>query len=111
MAEDEARTKYNEAQRLVEELKERIELERVNRAVLFLLETYVATEAWAIQRIVDRNLDSAKENGYFNPGEQLDGATAEEIAADMLAYASDVEGFDTALLIPFVQNWIDRQRR
>jgi hypothetical protein len=110
MAEDEARTKYNEAQKLVEELKERKDLERVHRAVLFLLETYVETESWAIQRIVDQNLDAAKENGYFNPGEQLDNATTEEIAADMLAYASDVENFDTALLTPFVQNWIDRQR-
>lgn len=52
------------------------------------------------------NLDSAEANGYFDPGEQLDGVTADEIADDMIALAEDCESSTQSELLPFVEEWL-----
>lgn len=36
--------------------------------------------------VITEGHDNAKENGYFEPGEQLHNCTAEDFAADMIAY-------------------------
>jgi hypothetical protein len=109
MAEDTAALKFAQAKDLIKELTDRIDLETVHRSILFLMETYVATESWAIQRIVDRNLDNASENGYFKPGRQLAEATAEQISRDLVVFASDMESFDPETLVPFIESWMARR--
>jgi hypothetical protein len=59
-----------------------------------------------IKQIVFDNLDSAKENGAFESGEELDGATAEEIAEDMVVYADDCDEFTTEQVLPHIKEWI-----
>jgi hypothetical protein len=56
--------------------------------------------------IVRDNLDTAEENGQFEPGEYLDGLDAEEIARDMAAFAEDVEDYEAAQLIPHIEEWL-----
>jgi hypothetical protein len=51
-------------------------------------------------------LDSAKEGGYFAPCEYLDAATAEEITADMVALAADLEEYKAEEILPFVTEWL-----
>jgi hypothetical protein len=51
-------------------------------------------------------LRSAEENGYFECGEYLEGATAEEIADDMIAMASDLETYRVEEILPFVTEWL-----
>lgn len=61
----------------------------------------------SLREVVFGNLDNAWENGYFKEGEQLHGATAEDIAFDMLAYAEDLEDEDTIDdILPFIQEWL-----
>jgi hypothetical protein len=60
----------------------------------------------SLKEIVFENLDHALENGYFEPGEQLHGATSEEIAGDMIAYAEDVEDYEKADLLPHIEKWL-----
>lgn len=56
------------------------------------------------------NLDSAYENGYFDAGEQLFGATAAEIAQDMALYAVDFEGlYYVDDITPHVRAWLYRK--
>ncbi len=60
-----------------------------------------------LRKVVYENLNNAKENGYFKPGEQLHGATPEEIANDLLAYAVDCEPIDDPqLLVPYIVEWL-----
>ncbi len=60
----------------------------------------------ALRLAVHRSLDSAFENGYFQPGEQLHRAEAEDIAADLIAYAPDCEDAVQEELIAHVQEWL-----
>jgi hypothetical protein len=56
-------------------------------------------------RVFD-NLNNALANGYFDPGEQLHGATAYDIACDMIAFAADLEDLDDPeKLIPLIKEW------
>lgn len=80
-----------------------------DRAVQILLEVYVAGEEWGIRALVRGNLEGAKENGYFDEGEHLHGATAGSIADDMISYAENVEYIPRELLIPPIQEWLDEQ--
>lgn len=52
------------------------------------------------------NLDNARENGFFDPGEQLHGATPEEIAGDLIAYAEDLANCDEEDLAAHVRDWL-----
>lgn len=62
-----------------------------------------------LRDIVFSNLDASKENGYFEPGEQLHGSNATEIAWDMLAYAADLEHVDEiADIIPHIEAWMEK---
>lgn len=63
------------------------------------------------RRAVFENLDSAAENGYFAPGEQLDGATAEEIVGDLRAYAEDprLNDVNNGLLERAVLAWMHKR--
>jgi hypothetical protein len=58
------------------------------------------------KEIVFSNLDSAKEGGQFEPGEYLDGATAEDIAHDLVLYAEDCEQFESKDLVQYVMEWL-----
>jgi hypothetical protein len=60
----------------------------------------------SVREIVFASLTSAAENGYFKSGEYLDGATAEEIADDMLAFAPDCEAFNAEMLLPYIREWL-----
>jgi hypothetical protein len=53
------------------------------------------------------NLDNAKENGYFEPGEYLHEHNAEDLAIDMMCYAEDCETSSVEYLKPFIQEWLD----
>jgi len=54
-------------------------------------------------------LDSAKEGGHFAEGELLHGSTADEIAADLIAYDAELEGCeDPVVLAPFVKQWLEK---
>lgn len=92
-----------------------------DRAVLIqlgvvLIYAGVVLAAWALCRwkaervrmraIVFHNLDSARDSGYFNPGEYLHGLCAEDIAEDMLVYAPDVEDYEAHQLVPYVAQWL-----
>ncbi|QJD54344.1 hypothetical protein [Aminobacter phage Erebus] len=61
-----------------------------------------------LKKIVFDNLDAAKENGYFEPGEQLHGSSAEDIALDLIAFACDCEDQEVgeSLIVPFVEEWL-----
>jgi hypothetical protein len=59
-----------------------------------------------LRSIVFQNLDSAFENGYFQEGELLHGATFEEIANDMIAFSEDIEDETAADLLPFIREWM-----
>jgi hypothetical protein len=58
-----------------------------------------------IREIVFSNLDSAKGNGYFEPGEYLFSATPKEIADDLVALAEDCECYEPEVLLPYVIEW------
>jgi hypothetical protein len=60
-----------------------------------------------IRKIVYSNLDSAKEGGYFERNEYLDGATPEEVADDMVALAEDLERYLAADILPYVKEWLE----
>jgi hypothetical protein len=59
-----------------------------------------------IRKLVFSNLDSAKENGYFERSEYLDGATPEEVADDLVALADDLERYLAADILPYVEEWL-----
>jgi hypothetical protein len=61
-----------------------------------------------IRKIVFSNLDNAKENGYFERGEYLDGATPEEVADDLVALADDLERYLPKDILPYVKEWLER---
>lgn len=62
-----------------------------------------------LRRIVFDNLDSAAENGYFEPGEHLDAMTADEIAYDLTCYAEECGGYPVAELAPYVRLWLQKR--
>lgn len=49
------------------------------------------------------NLESAKSNGYWE--EDLKKLSDEEVAKDMIFYASDLENYSVEDLIPFIKKW------
>lgn len=59
-----------------------------------------------MQDVIFRNLDCARENGFFDPGEQLHAASPEEIAGDLRAYAEDCAGFDEEDMEAHVRAWL-----
>jgi hypothetical protein len=59
-----------------------------------------------IRSLVFSNLNSAKEGGYFERGEYLEGATPEEVADDMVALASDLERYLASDILPYVKEWL-----
>ena len=64
-----------------------------------------------IRATVFDNLRYALENGYFEPGNQLYDATPYDIACDMIAYAADLEEVDDPqILLPFVEEWVLKQK-
>lgn len=58
-----------------------------------------------VRRLVFDNLDSARDNGYFAPGEYLFAMSTEEIAHDLSCFAQDCEGMKPATLKPHVIAW------
>lgn len=65
------------------------------------------TRCNALRRSVFANLDSAYENGYFEPGEHLDGMSAGEVVLDMLMYAEDLQGNTHDDIAPYVHEWME----
>lgn len=63
----------------------------------------------ATRRLVFAYLDSAAENGYFEPGEHWYGMSADELAYDLVCYASDCENLQPELLAPYVLEWKRRR--
>jgi len=59
------------------------------------------------QVYVARSIQNAIENGFVD---NLENWTAEELANDIAAYDSGVEGVAVEDLIPLVQNWKDSRR-
>jgi hypothetical protein len=60
-----------------------------------------------LRREVFANLDDARSNGHFEPGEYLDRASAEEIAEDMALHAEWSGNAVTAeVLTPYVRKWL-----
>lgn len=57
------------------------------------------------RKLVFANLDASLENGYFDEGEQLHGATAEDIAHDLIAYAEDCNEYTVKTLVRYVNEW------
>lgn len=51
-------------------------------------------------------LDSAYQNGYFEPDEHLHGASPNEIAYDMTTYALEFESTRPETLTPYVRQWL-----
>lgn len=64
-----------------------------------------------VRSLVFTNLDAAKENGYFDVGEQLHNLCAEDVAEDMLVYAADVEDYEARQLVPYVREWLMKDLR
>jgi hypothetical protein len=62
-----------------------------------------------LRNIVFTNLDHALVNGYFERGEYLDNATAEEVADDMVAMASDCENYTAEQILPHVKEWLEKR--
>ncbi len=56
---------------------------------------------------VFENLNSAKENGYFEPGQYLHEINAEDLALDMIFYAENCESCEVDDILPFVKQWIE----
>lgn len=52
------------------------------------------------------NLESAMEGGY-----DISGWTAEDIVADLLAFAADCEDNTPEELLPHVRAWLDERKR
>jgi hypothetical protein len=61
--------------------------------------------------MVFADLDSAKTNGYFEPGKWLHGMDAEGIAEDMIMFAADLMDRDPEELIPHISEWLELQAR
>ena len=59
-----------------------------------------------LRTIVFRNLDNARENGYFDPGDLLHGATAADLVADLRAFAEDCYDKPANALLPHVIEWL-----
>lgn len=64
-----------------------------------------------LKQIVFENLDHAWDNGYFEEGEQLWEATAQEIADDMLAYCVDIDEDTTENILPHIEEWLKGKRQ
>lgn len=58
------------------------------------------------REIIRNNLDNALAYFYFAPGEQLHGASVEEIACDLMAYAEDCQQLTEAEMIPHITEWL-----
>lgn len=58
------------------------------------------------RRAVLADLDSAYQNGYFKPDEQLHGCSPDEIAYDMTCYSPQFENAKPETLTPYVRQWL-----
>lgn len=63
----------------------------------------------ALRRAVFGNLDSAAENGYFEPGEYCHDMAADELAQDLTTYAADLEDERPETLTPYVVEWRNKR--
>ena len=64
----------------------------------------------SLRDIIFGNLNSALEGGFFDRGEYLDGVSPEELAADMIAHAADVEHCTIEQILPFVKEWLELKK-
>jgi hypothetical protein len=60
-----------------------------------------------LRNIVFANLNFAAENGYFEKGEHLDGASPEEITDDMICYADNLVDYTQEQILPHVKEWVE----
>lgn len=66
-----------------------------------------------MQEIVDKQLDASKENGYFEPGQLLDGCSPLEVAHYMVAFCDgealiyDMEAHE---LVEYIEDWARRNQ-
>lgn len=77
--------------------------------MVFYLAAYLAgtrRRSTLLRGIVFDNLDSAAQNGYFEPDEHLHGMSPDEIAYDMVLHAVDCSEFVTPELTPYVRQWL-----
>jgi predicted house-cleaning NTP pyrophosphatase (Maf/HAM1 superfamily) len=61
---------------------------------------------YQLRAMVFSELDAARVNGYFAPGEYLHSAGAAVIADDMVAMSPACEGSEPEQLLPYVQAWM-----
>lgn len=59
-----------------------------------------------IRRAVFANLDSAAEDGQFEPDGYLHGYTSFDVAADLEVYAEDCSGYTAEQMFPHVRAWM-----
>lgn len=59
-----------------------------------------------LKEIVWTNLDHAKDNGYFEMGEQFHNVGPDFVVDDMLMCCPDVEGHSYDRLLPLVTDWM-----
>lgn len=60
-----------------------------------------------MRKIIFDSLNFANANGYFDKGEHLDGASPEDIAADLIQYAIDCEHYTVEQILPHVKEWLE----
>ena len=80
----------------------------VGTSLYWLLDRFVLAQR-RLRRRVFANLDNAYENGYFEPGEYLYGASACGVSWDLRAFAEDMYEYDAATLKPHVQAWLSHK--
>lgn len=63
-----------------------------------------------LREIVFSNLEDARINGAFRVDGSLYGASAEEIADDMVALAADCEDRSAEELLPYIREWLAKPK-
>lgn len=71
----------------------------------------IVIAVWLLVRFTRRRLvfvvlDSAYQNGYFQPGEHLYGCSPDEIAYDITTYAIEFEDTPPENIAPYVRQWL-----
>lgn len=74
-------------------------------ALYLILDRFVLARR-RLRRQVFSNLDSAYENGYFEPGEYLSDMTAHSLSYDLKMYAPDLDDKAPHQLLPYVRDWL-----
>lgn len=62
-----------------------------------------------LKETVYADLDNARDNGYFQPGEMLHGADAEILALDLIAYSEDCYDVPESVLRQYCEAWLSLQ--